>query len=133
MASFSGLALMSLDWSLERSDRRREHPRPAGRLSADGDGASVLGTAQSRFATVRRGDDWFAVKAAPGPGRIRDLRFDFGLVAFKRRRSDGSWRDVIPLKPYTSTQPDSGGPILDPDGSRSLPYADDVRVNRRGG
>jgi hypothetical protein len=127
--SFSGLTLMALNWSLDDAKRRR--PKPS-RLQADRDSASVLGTGPSRFATVRRGDTWFAVKSAPGPGRIRDLRFDFGLAAFKRKVGGSRWVDVVPLKPYTQTLPDSAGPILDPDGRRALPYADDIDADRDG-
>ncbi len=132
VASFTGLALMGLNWALQKSDRNIDHPRAASRLFADSDGASVLGTGPSRFATVRHGDLWYAVKAAPGAYRLPDLRFDFGLAAFKRRQADGSWVDVTPLKPYTSTQPESAGPILDPDGVHALPYADDIRAGPRG-
>lgn len=127
--SFTGLTLMALNWSLDDAKRRR--PKPSG-LSADRDSASVLGTGPSRFAAVRRGKTWFAVKAAPGPGRIRDLRFDFGLTALKRRIGASRWIDVVPLKPYTEAIPDSAGPILDPGGKRALPYAQRIEADEEG-
>jgi len=127
--SFTGLALMALNWSLDDAKRRR--PKRS-TLRADRNSASVLGTGSSRFATVRRGKTWFAVKAAPGPGRIRDLRFDFGLAALKRRVGESRWVDVVPLKPYTDALPDSAGPILDPGARRALPFAQDIEAERGG-
>jgi hypothetical protein len=132
VASFTGLTMMALNWALERSDRKADHPRAASRLAGDRDGASLVGTGPSRHTTVRHGDLWYAVKAGPETYRLADLRFDFGLAALKRRQADGSWTDVIPIKPYTDAQPDSAGPILDPDGVRALPYADAFRVGPRG-
>jgi len=63
---------------------------------------------------------------------VRDLRFSFGLQAFKDRDRAGRWDDVIPLRPYTNVQPDSAGPVLLNGGTRALPYSDDLVAGRGG-
>ena len=58
---------------------------------------------------VRRGDLWFAVRAAAKTA-ADDLRYDFGLVALKTSSGAGGWVDVVRPRPHTRTGPDSAGP-----------------------
>lgn len=128
--SFTGLALMGLNWALDEGSTTGT--RPASALSADRDGATVLGTGPSRFAVVRRGPLWWVIKSSAGAGRIRDLRFDFGLQSLKDRDRSGRWEDVVPLRPYTKDAPDSAGPVLLNGGTRALPYTTDIAAGRGG-
>jgi hypothetical protein len=72
------------------------------------------------------------------PGVAGDLRSDFGLVALKQRAADGTWRDVLPIRPVSRTSPDSAGPLLieddpaTPEG-RALRVAADGSVTVTGG
>nr|MDQ3934292.1 hypothetical protein [Actinomycetota bacterium] len=104
--SYGGLTLATLEWA----------------IAAAGDGAAgqtssvahVLGTGEGSWATSRRGGVWFAVKRSRTS--TRDLRYDFGLMALKRR-GGGAWRDVMPLRPRTTGSFDAvlrlGGAVAD--------------------
>ena len=61
------------------------------------------------FAIVRSKRVWAAVRSERGNA---DLRYDFGVVAAKVRARDGSWRDLLPPRPRTTTGADSAGPVL---------------------
>lgn len=103
---YTGLALVALNWAHDAA-----RPEAAsGDIGADRDGSFVLGHGRARFATVRAGDVWFAVRQAPGTEG--DLRYDFGLVALKARGADGSWHDVLPVRPLSTVREDSAGPVL---------------------
>src|SRR3954468_20897468 len=71
-----------------------------GALPADADGA-FLEPEKMGFAAVRQGDLWYAVHRRT---ITYDRRYDFGLVALKRRLPSGRWVDVLPPRP------DSRGP-----------------------
>jgi hypothetical protein len=119
-AIFSGLTLAFLEFAF---DEAAAHPRKAGRIAADTDGARLLGRADDSFVTVRAGSLWFAVRQSRDmQRRLDDLRSDFGLVALKRR-ANGRWRDVIPVRPRTETldrrAADSAGPRLRPGGGEA--------------
>ena len=118
--SFAGLTLVQLNWLLEEMPTG---DRPTGRIAAASDFGTKLSRAQSEFAVVRRGRDWFGVRAGQSRTRYpKDLRYDFGLVAHKRRSPSGRWRDVMPLRPLTWQLRDSAGPVLKRGGLRGLPW-----------
>jgi hypothetical protein len=125
---YSGLNLVATNWAADAA-----HPGlPVGELPADREGPSMLGRGTSRFATVRAGDIWFAVRQSPSTSG--DLRYDFGLVALKQRDPDGTWHDELPLRPHPLRVPDSAGPLLNgarPVG-RSLSVARFGRVTIKG-
>src|SRR5207249_1692800 len=73
-------------------------------------GAVRLGAGAAEFAAVRRGNVWFAVKRARS--EARDLRYDLGLLALLVRAGDGSWRDVLPLRPRVKGARAGAGPFL---------------------
>jgi hypothetical protein len=78
---------------------------------------------------VRSGSLWFAVKRATSRGDFpKDLRYDFGLVAFKREGGAG-WADVVPIRPRTDRRRDSAGPRLGGDG---FPHGTRLRVADNG-
>jgi hypothetical protein len=127
-ASFTGLALLQLNWLLEAMPDGGD---PAGALASDGQRGTELSRGQSTFATVRHGDSWYVVKQGRSlrrePG---DLRYDAGLVTLKRRQPDGSWRQIMPYKPFTELAADSAGPLLDNGGPRGYLWAGGMRVRR---
>jgi hypothetical protein len=127
--SFAGVTLVMLDWALPRLDRL---PGSIGRLAADRDGATLLGTGNGRLAVVRHGRVWFAVRGTRSSQRPNDLRYDLGLVALKVRGRRG-WRDVAPVRPLTAGQPDSAGPTLGGySGALAMPYGNALRARRNG-
>lgn len=97
---YTGLALVYLNLAIPLLPERA----PLGRIAADGPTEAIVGQGTGRFAVVRRGDVWLAVRELGG----RDLRYDFGPVAVKRLE-DGVWRDVVPLRPYGGG---TAGPVL---------------------
>jgi hypothetical protein len=125
---YSGLNLVATNWAADTA----RPGLPVGELSADSEGPSLLGRGTSRFAAVRAGDIWFAVRQSPSAGG--DLRYDFGLVALKRRDPDGTWHDALPLRPHPHRVPDSAGPLLNgaPPVGRSLKVARSGRVTIKG-
>ncbi|HEX8646945.1 MAG TPA: hypothetical protein VF715_08575 [Thermoleophilaceae bacterium] len=116
-AIFSGLTLTFLEYAREEAAART---RTIGRLASDAQGPRLLGRADDSFVTLRTGSLWFAVRQSRDmQRRLDDLRSDFGMVALKRR-VDGRWRDVIPLRPRVESPDrraaDSAGPRLRPGG-----------------
>ncbi len=104
-------------------------PTRATALPADTDG-SFLEPDQTGFATVRHGDLWYAVHRRP---ITYDLRYDFGLVALKRRDPAGRWRDVVRPRPNTrGPTHDSAGPVIVKNSVRYLPFGTSV-ATRPGG
>lgn len=63
---------------------------------------------RARFATVRKGDFWYAIH---GGDALRDARYDFGLVAAERQTAGGSWRSQVPHRPMVKSWTSSGGSI----------------------
>ena len=126
--SFAGVTLMVLNWALEDMPTK---PR-VGRIGADANKVVRLSKGESRFAVVRRGRLWFAVRQTRSVRRKDDLRYDFGLVSLKVRGSGGRWRDVLRLRPRRVTGPDSAGPALLRDGLFGLPYGTGLTTSRRG-
>ena len=113
---YAGLTLVALNWAI---DRRAGRPVAEGQAGADR--SSRLQHTPVSFATVRKGDLWFAVKERPTG--VSDIRYDFGLVALKAR-AGGTFADVLPIRPKTPSKGklDSAGPILLSDGSNGFPY-----------
>ena len=100
---YTGLALVNLNWV----ERLLRTPPPIDASAAPAQ--AIVGQGTGRFVVVRAGNLWYAVKQrSDGERRVADLRYDFGLVAFKRFEA-GAWRDVIPLRPMGSG---SAGPVL---------------------
>ena len=108
--SFAGVALVTLNWALE--DMAGAESRPLGRLGADGNGAVQLSLRRARFAVIRRGPLWYAIRRTGSTRAAKDMRNDFGLVAMKLRGDDGTWKDVLRIRPRTASRPDSAGPVL---------------------
>ena len=81
---------------------------------------------------VRRDSVWFAVHAAR-PAGVRDVRYDFGVLALKFRRGK-RWVDVPPPRPTDPGGPfDGGGPALvTPDGL-AFPHGTDFAVDPQSG
>lgn len=119
---YNGLTLVALNWAFGR-------PLPSGgRLLADGDVGQVIGRGRDELAIVRSGRTWFAVKRRPALGRReRDLRMDFGLIAFKRRIATG-WRDVSGPPPITNRPGETAGPLLIRRGRVGRPIGDRIVV-----
>ena len=91
--SMGGIALMMLEWTLAVAPP----DRTTGRLPADFALAAAVSQQNGRFAVVRRGPTWMAVRmtvAHAGRSR-RDLRYDAGL-AYAMRREGGAWRGSYP-------------------------------------
>ena len=107
--AMSGLALAMLNWTLDGAPARK-----GSRLPADRGLAATFSRGAARFATVRRGRVWFAVKAAHAerPYNRDDLRYAFGLVSAKLLGS-GGWFDLVPQRPPRGGAPPvSVGPLL---------------------
>ena len=109
---YTGLTLVGLNWAIDGGAAGLE-----GRIGSDDPGGFTLGAGTSTFGTVRTPNIWFAVKRGYATGWSRpdfahDLRYDFGLAAAKIRRPDGSWTDLLPIRPRTGGRPDTTGPLL---------------------
>jgi hypothetical protein len=125
--SFNGLTLLPLDWGIRAMGDRARRP---GELLADREGERLVSYREGRYAVVRRGPLWWAIKQTTSPAfrhHPEDLRSDTGVVALKELR-DGRWRDLMPLRPRTTgTRVESVGPILERDGRRGLPTGISLR------
>ena len=107
--SFAGITLVQLNWAIPKLGPQQV---AKGTLASDANGGRRLSVGVSRFAVVRRGNVWFAVRSSPSRKHGDDLRYDFGLAAIKVRRPNGRWVDAMPLRPITEGLPDSAGPLL---------------------
>jgi hypothetical protein len=123
--SFAGMVQMMLEWA-----RPVARHAPAGAtIPADHPLRAKLSHGESRFLVVRRGRFWYAVRPTTSGKHPDDIRADFGLIAFKARGSDGGWRDVSHLRPFTrGGGPESAGPLLRTHGLLGLPFASRVRL-----
>jgi hypothetical protein len=122
-AAYTGLTTMGANWLAERLEAAR--PSPGQRLPAHGKGATTLSTGAGTFATVRRGDSWYAVRLAAAG----DLRMDFGVAAWKTRDVGGTWCDRLPLRPVGRG---GAGPYLVRHGRSAAAHAESLAVTRRG-
>ena len=112
-ASYVGLTLMALEWAIAAHSDAGAGTLPTG--------SYVLGTGSGAWATSRRKKIWFAVKRARTS--TRDLRYDFGLVAFKH-----GGIDVLPARPRTLGSSDSAGPVLRRGRSVGFPEGSELRL-----
>ena len=125
--SFAGVTLVSLNWALDEMPAK---PR-LGRIGTDTNSIAKLSNGESRFASVRRGNVWFAVRQTRSVRRELDLRYDFGVVALKVRKGR-KWRDVMRIRPRQLTERDSAGPLLVQGRTVGLPYGTRMRTGSRG-
>jgi hypothetical protein len=128
--SMGGIALMMLDWTLEAPPP----DRTSGRLPAAYPLAAAVSQENGRFAVLRKGRTWVAVKmtvAHNGRSR-RDLRYDAG-IAYAMRREGGRWRELVPERPRTLfSGRASAAPALLLPGRKAQFSGDAMSVSRRG-
>ena len=108
--AYDGLALAMLNWAIDDAPAAPG----TGDLPADHLLGQQISQDHGRFAVVRRGDLWFAVKMtrSTDPHFVDDLRYDFGIAIAKR--FDGErWLDLVPERPFgKGGHNDSAGPVL---------------------
>jgi hypothetical protein len=124
--AFTGLTLVNLNWALDERNAS-SGPRRIGAIGSDRDSDVAIGQGDGRFAAVRKGDVWFAVRRKSSTKRRTDLRYDFGLIALKVLK-DGKWLDVVRPRPKTSLPYDGVGPILRQGRNIGLPRGERMRV-----
>lgn len=132
--SYTALTLVFLEWAAHEAEVTGGI---GGAIPADQNVAGFVGRGQATAAVVRTGNLWYAVTRAPA--RIvrsnslyaRDMRYDAGLIAFKKLGADGAWHDVMPLRPLT-TRTDSAGPVVRRAGRPWRPVGDKIGVTSRG-
>jgi len=117
---YTGLALVYLNWTIPLLPRRST----AGEIPADRPLRAVLGQSRGRFAVIRQGDLWYAVRELSAGG----FRYDFGPIAAERRDA-GNWHDILPLRPPS---PGSTGPVLRLGARRAHAVGTSMRVTRDG-
>ena len=126
----AGLTLMLLNWTIELGADERARAF----LPADRPLRATVSQEDGRFAVVRRGRTWFAVKMTRSERGLQapDLRYDAGLV-LALRRSGGVWRELVPQRPRNGgLRPRSAGPVLLGKRGPAFFHGDSIRV-RRGG
>ena len=109
--SMDGVALVFVEYLLDELKPGRDYSS----IAADHGMSRGIGHGRGRIAMVRKGGVWFALRMMPTFHRhhIGDLRYDAGLAVAKRRGDDGSWSDVVPLRPTTKAPGfDSSGPAI---------------------
>jgi hypothetical protein len=117
---YTGLALVYLNWAISLLPRHST----AGEIAADRPLRAVIGQGRARYAVVRQGNLWYAVRERGTGG----LRYDFGVIAAKRREA-GGWRDIVPLRPASFG---STGPVLRRGRRHGLPVGTSMRVTGSG-
>ena len=110
---YVSLALVHLHWALDQYQQNGEiAPTKLGFQHSRG---WKFSSGSSQFATLRKGNVWIAVKRAfsGDEKEAGDLRYDFGLMAFKLRKQ-GEWANAIPIRPFGQrySRRDSLGPLL---------------------
>ena len=115
MVDYNGLTLLGLNWAIAET-RGRTSTAPIG---SDSLGPMLVDSGNAAMATVRTPSTWFAVKRSRSSP---SLRYDFGLVALKRRTEQG-WHDLLPLRPVGKGA-DSAGPILTAGGVEATPVGE---------
>jgi hypothetical protein len=104
--AYNGLALFGLTVALDALERMpalRVGRLPAEqRLAVEDAGMSGLGVVANRRV-------WLAVHKKPSA--VKDLRYDFGALALKRRTTRG-WVDLLAPRPLAELGPNSSGPSL---------------------
>lgn len=118
---YTGLSLVFANWAGAVLPQRRA----TARIPSDRNMAAQIGQWFARQASVRHGNVWFAVREHAR----NNLRYDFGLQAFKRL-ANGRWQDVVPLRPIGYG---SAGPLLVNRGRPFSASGQSMRVNPRTG
>jgi hypothetical protein len=126
---YSGLTLAALNWAIDRFGDD-DPPDDGGDFDRSRSFPIHASSPRNDF-TVARGRRWFAVKSAASSS-ADDLRYDFGLVAFKARDAGGEWRDVLPIRAHTTSGADSAGPVLRRSRGPGLPEAGSVSAGADG-
>jgi hypothetical protein len=131
--SFGGLTLLFTDWALPEIARAKTKPT---RIYSDEPGGVLLSRGDSRFAVVRRADEWYAIRVSTSGKHPEELRNDFGLMDLKRKQSNGTWENVVRLRPITrgdGDPADSAGPVLlQPNGQKAFPFGASAKLSRGG-
>jgi len=96
--SFAALTAVALSWAAP----------PAAGPPLPSPLKAVLSGGDARFAVVRDGATWFAVKE--GRRAARDARYGYGIVAAKHRVA-GRWREVVGPRPFDYRQPEVVGVV----------------------
>lgn len=121
---YAGLTAVILSWVPDGARPVAATPRQ---------GSWVLSRGLSTLGIVRKGRVWLAVhgrfaeSVSAGAGEARspagDMRYDFGLMAFKQFNG-AAWQDVLRIPPITHGTRDSSGPVLLRGAQRLLPDGD---------
>lgn len=119
---YNGLAEWALSDAAVQLQAMGSDPIPAQDMNR-----SMVFTAPSQFATVRKGNLWWAIHAADASN---DARYDFGLVAAEQDKN-GEWSTALPYRPLTNTET-SGGPELIYDGKTFVPKGSIVSAQPNG-
>ncbi|HKH17544.1 MAG TPA: hypothetical protein VKA57_08475 [Solirubrobacteraceae bacterium] len=123
--AYNGLALFGLTVAL---DALRGIPElPLGRLPAE-QRLKVKDVRASGLGVVSNRRVWVAVLRTPMT--VKDVRYDFGALALKRRTAQG-WVDLLAPRPLAPLDPNSAGPALVHHGVALPPRGRDVEVLRR--
>ncbi len=123
---YNGLTLTALGWA---AGARPSGCRPGRTLAARRGGAARLPFEDARFATVRAGRVWLAVKQSSQPP---DGRAAFGIRALEHRGRDGRWTELVPAAPQVAGgPPGSFGPFLRlRSGALARPAGREIEVRR---
>jgi hypothetical protein len=122
--AYNGLALFGLTVAAETATALP--PLPEAAMPAD-QRLRVTDQYASDIGVLSTGRIWLAVHRRSGPGR--DARYDFGLLALKRRRADGSWHDLLTPRPLTA-ESWSAGPLLVRGGRLLRPAGRRITIRR---
>jgi hypothetical protein len=133
--AYNGLAMFGLAVAADAGAELP--PLAAGTMPADR-ALAVTDSARSGMGVVADGQTWMAVHRHTPKGS--DMRYDFGLLALKRRGL-GGWHDVLAPRPLTKPRgrhPRSAGPNLVVRGRPIIPHgvrlrSTDGRLTARGG
>lgn len=123
--AYNGLALFGLTVAQDALAATPDipiGPLPAVRRLA------VTDPAMTGLGVVSNRRIWLAVHRKPMA--VKDLRYDFGPLALKRRTAQG-WIDMLAPRPMAATEPNSGGPALMHRGVPVLPRGYTVKAEGR--
>jgi hypothetical protein len=130
--SFGGLTLLFTDWALPEIGRATTKPTS---INSDQPGGALLSRGDSRFAVVRRADEWYAIRVSTSGKHPEELRNDFGLMSLKRK-TGGDWENVVRVRPITrgdGDPADSAGPVLlQPNGQKAFPFGASAKLSKGG-
>jgi hypothetical protein len=119
---YNGLAVWALGDAAVQLQMTQ--PAPAESIGADSPGVFIN---PSQFATVRKGNLWWAIHIGD---EAKDARHDFGLIA-AQKLINGTWVPAIPYRPLTGSKT-SGGPVLVSHGVRLVPIGRKITADAAG-